>query len=180
VIYVDAISKWLVGTGLRLGWAVVPPYLYEPIRDFMGHVGGWGPRPVQLATAHFLEHPTAFTDFQKYLCTNLQDRLYAAYYFFKGMQAAGFPINCTIPQGAIYLSVQFNIIGRETSTGKILLTNADIQCYILNAAYLAMVPFQAFSLWENTGWFRLSVGAVSLEDLSVGLIRLRQAISNLV
>jgi aspartate aminotransferase len=29
-----------------------------------------------------------------------------------------------------------------------------------------VVPFQAFGLKEETGWFRLSVGAVSMQDIA--------------
>ncbi len=36
-----------------------------------------------------------------------------------------------------------------------------------------MVPFQAFGLQGDTGWFRLSVGAVSMADIHAVLPRLR-------
>jgi aspartate aminotransferase len=38
---------------------------------------------------------------------------------------------------------------------------------------VAAVPFQAFGLKEETGWMRLSVGAVSLADVEGALVRLR-------
>ena len=179
VIYIDAISKWMVGTGLRLGWAVVPPYLYEPMRDFMGHVGGWGPRPVQVATARFLQDGEAFTAFTIGLRKGLRERLQAVRMFFEGMRTAGLPVESTVPQGAIYLSVRFNVIGRQTPSGQILQTNTDIRRYLLTEARVALVAFQAFSLWEETGWFRISVGAVGTVALEEGLLRLREAVSAL-
>lgn len=179
VIYVDAISKWMVGTGLRLGWAVVPTYLYEPMRDFMGHVGGWGPRPVQAATAKFLEHPTAFATFREHLREGLQDRLGAVRMFFEGMRLAGLPVESTVPQGAIYLSVRINVVGKTTPSGQVLTTNTDIRKYLLHEARVAVIAFQAFSLWEETGWFRISVGAVGTEALESGLLRLRDAVAAL-
>lgn len=180
VIYVDAISKWLVGTGLRLGWAVVPTHLYEPMRDFMGHVGGWGPRPVQAATARFLEDPTAFASFRDELRKGLQDRLGAVWMFFEGMRLAGLPVESTVPQGAIYLSVRIDVIGKTTPAGQVLTTNDDIRKYLLHEARIALIAFQAFSLWEETGWFRVSVGAVSNEALEAGLLRLRDAVAALM
>ena len=30
---------------------------------------------------------------------------------------------------------------------------------------MAVVPFQAFGLEDETGWFRLSVGAVSMQEI---------------
>jgi len=41
------------------------------------------------------------------------------------------------------------------------------------------VPFQAFGFTEEDGWFRLSVGAVSEEDIEAVLPRLREALSAL-
>lgn len=176
VVYVDAISKWMVGTGLRLGWAVVPTYLYEPMRDFMGHVGGWGPRPVQVATAKFLKNESEFKVFTQGLRNGLQGRLQTVRSFFENMQTDGLPVESTVPQGAIYLSVRFNIIGKTTPSGQVLHTNNDIRQYLLHEAHVALVAFQAFSLWEDTGWFRISVGAVGTDALNAGLLRLRNAV----
>lgn len=175
-ISIDAISKWMVGTGLRLGWAIVPPYLYAPIRDFMGHVGGWGPRPVQVATATFLGDATAYTEFRDDLRTRLSQRLTEAWQFFLSMQLEGLPVECTAPQGAIYLSVRFNVLGKTTPAGTALSTNADIRKYLLHEAHVALIAFQAFSVWEDTGWFRVSVGAASHVKLEAGLERLKRAL----
>ena len=57
-----------------------------------------------------------------------------------------------------------------------LQTNEDIRKLLLNAAGLAIVPFQAFGLKGDTGWFRFSVGAVSTADIQQGLVRLREVI----
>ena len=179
-IYVDAISKWMVSTGLRLGWAVVPPHLYAPIRDFMGHVGGWGPRPVQVATARFLNSETEFAEFRDDLRGLLYGRLSFVQNAFRQMRGAGLPVKSTVPQGAIYISVQFDVIGKTTPKGKLLETNRDIRQYLLHEARVALVAFQAFYMWEETGWFRISVGAVGAEELQQGLIRIRDAIASLV
>lgn len=178
-IYVDAISKWMVSTGLRLGWAVVPQHLYTPVRDFMGHVGGWGPRPVQVATAKFLRDETGFHEFRDDLRSLLYGRLSFVQNAFRQMREAGLPVRTTAPQGAIYISVQFDVIGKTTPKGKLLSSNNDIRQYLLHEARVALVSFQAFSMWEETGWFRISVGAVGAEALQAGLIRIREAIANL-
>jgi aspartate aminotransferase len=48
---------------------------------------------------------------------------------------------------------------------------------VLDRAGLAGVPFQAFGFAEEDGWFRLSVGAVSEEDIEAVLPRLREALT---
>ena len=44
-------------------------------------------------------------------------------------------------------------------------------------AGMAVVPFQAFGLKEETGWFRLSVGALAATDLDGLFPRLREALA---
>ena len=90
------------------------------------------------------------------------------------MREAGLPVRSIAPQGAIYLSAQFDLIGKAG-----LRTNDDIRKLLLDKAGFALVPFQAFGLKDDTGWFRLSVGAVSMEEIQAALPRveavLRQA-----
>ena len=91
---------------------------------------------------------------------------------FAALQAEGIPVEAIAPQGAIYLSARFNLFGR-TVRGMALNTNEDIRQLLLKHAGLAIVPFQAFGLKEESGWFRLSVGAVSLADIVAMMPRLR-------
>jgi aspartate aminotransferase len=44
---------------------------------------------------------------------------------------------------------------------------------------VALVPFQAFGSTRDDGWFRLSVGAVSEEQIREALPRLGQALRSL-
>lgn len=176
VIYVDAISKWMVGTGLRLGWAIVPTYLYNPMKDFMGHVGAWAPRPVQMATAATLRDPDALRVYWAGLRAALETRLNLIYNRVLAMYNSGLPVDCTVPQGAIYASVQIRLFGAEVAPGQYLRTNNEIRKYLLHEARIALTPFQAFSLWEESGWFRMSVGSVSEADLMAGMDRLEAAI----
>jgi len=46
-------------------------------------------------------------------------------------------------------------------------------------AWLQWLAFQAFGLKQETGWFRLSAGAVSLQDIEAGLARVRAALEAL-
>jgi len=88
------------------------------------------------------------------------------------MARARLPVDCFPPQGAIYLSVRFDLVGR-TLEGATLTTNEEIRRALLEHAGFAVVPFQAFGLQEETGWMRLSVGAISPEEIEAGLARVR-------
>jgi aspartate aminotransferase len=92
------------------------------------------------------------------------------------MKREGLPVDTIAPQGAIYLSAQFNLIGRKAVNGDRLGTNEKIRKFLLEQAGFAVVPFQAFGLKREDGWFRLSAGAVSVDDCVEGLKRVRAAL----
>jgi len=64
----------------------------------------------------------------------------------------------------------------RTPEGERLETNESIRRYLLHSAGLAAVQFQAFGSNEETGWFRLSVGAVSMEQIEALRPRLKDAL----
>jgi aspartate aminotransferase len=102
----------------------------------------------------------------------VQRRLEALHAGFGDMAADGYAVTTIAPQGAIYLSGRFNLFGR-TIQGTTTRTNEDIRRVLLERAGFAVVPFQAFGLREESGWFRLSVGAVSMDDIHTMFPRLR-------
>ncbi len=178
-IFVDAISKSLCSTGLRVGWAIAPPYLIARMRDVLGHVGAWAPRAEQLAAAEMLRDTAAMAAFHKVMKAEVKLRLDLLYDGVARLQKLGLPVRAVPPQGAIYLSVQFALHGRTLPTGETITTNEQIRRYLLDVAGMAVVPFQAFGMSEESGWFRLSVGAVSPDDITELLPRLEKALTAL-
>jgi aspartate aminotransferase len=171
-IFVDGISKAFAATGLRVGWAVAPPYVTARMRDILGHIGAWAPRPEQVATARFLADDAAMKTFHETMILGLRERLDLLHGGFQEMARAGLPVASLAPQGAIYLSVRFDLAGRSHG-GSPLRTNEEIRRLLLEEAGFAVVPFQAFGLREETGWMRLSVGAASPSGIREGLARVR-------
>jgi aspartate aminotransferase len=178
LITVDGISKGLAATGLRVGWMLAAPEITSRMRDLIGHVGAWAPRPEQVATAKFLQNEGAVHAFRMQMNGAVHERLEALHAGFTAMQKEGLPVECIHPQGAIYLSLRLNVIGRSVD-GTVLDRNETIRKVILEHAGLAVVPFQAFGLMEETGWFRLSVGAVSMDEIAQMLPRVRTLLGRL-
>ena len=85
------------------------------------------------------------------------------------MRQEGLPVEVIAPQGAIYLSVRFALPRARP-------TRRRASCCLI-AAGLGLVPFQAFGLREDSGWFRISVGAVSLAEIDAALPRVRAALA---
>lgn len=173
VITVDAISKSFAATGLRVGWAVLPPVFAERMKAFVGHVGAWAPKPEQVATAALLADDAAMAAFGATFRAALQERLTV---LDEGLTRLG--VHHLVPQGAMYLSVHFELFGRPGVDGQPMRTNEDVRRWLLQRAGVAVVPFQAFDLPGDSGWFRMSVGAVSVPALRAALDRLGAALAS--
>jgi aspartate aminotransferase len=175
-VLVDAISKAFAATGLRVGWAVGPADVIRAMADVNTHVGAWAPRPEQYATAKVLCDTKAVDQYIDGMRHDATDRLRALAEGLRAMKADGLPVDCIEPEGAIYVSAQFDLRGRSTPNGNRLETNDQIRKYLLDAAGLGAVPFQAFGFPGDTGWFRLSIGVVSVADINALMPRIREAV----
>jgi aspartate aminotransferase len=178
VISLDGISKGLAATGLRVGWVLAAPEVTERMKNFLGHVGAWAPRAEQVAVARFLGDGAAVDAFQQAMNRRVQQRLDALYAGFMELKEQGYPVDCINPQGAIYLSLNLDLIGRSIG-GTRLESNETIRRVLLERAGVAVIPFQAFGLQEDTGWFRLSIGTVTLEEIGEALARLRGVLDDI-
>jgi aspartate aminotransferase len=168
-ILLDAASKSFAATGLRVGWAVMPPAARQRMADILGHVGAWAPKAEQVAMASFLDDAPAIATYHETMRARVRDRLDALAAGFHVMRDEGLPVEVIAPQGAIYLSIRIALPGR---------TNEATRRLLLEKAGFALVPFQAFGLAEDSGWFRVSVGAVSLADIAAALPRVRAALAS--
>lgn len=175
-IFVDGISKAFAATGVRVGWAVGPTDVIDRMSAILGHVGAWAPRAEQLATAKMLDQPESYRGYVEELKGGIVGRLAALHEGFQALKAQGLAIDSLSPEGAIYLTVRIAPFGKKTPQGKVLETNEDVRRYVLDAAGIGIVPFQAFGYPGDSGWFRLSVGAVSMRDIQDALPRLGEAL----
>lgn len=175
-VLVDAISKAFAATGLRVGWAVGPADVIRAMADVNTHMGAWAPRPEQYATAKVLCDSKAVDQYITQMRRDATDRLRALADGLRAMKDDGLPVDCIEPQGAIYVSARFNLRGRATPSGDRLDTNDQIRRYLLDVAGLGAVPFQAFGFPGDTGWFRLSIGVVSVADINALMPRIREAL----
>ncbi len=172
-IFVDGISKAFAATGLRVGWTVAPPYVARRMRDLLGHIGAWAPKPEQVASAELIAQEGLCESLASGLRDRLLERLRALYDGLRRMAASGLPVDALPPAGALYLSARFDLLPQLGS-------NEAIRVFLLEKAGFAAVPFQAFGLEQENGWFRLSVGAVSLEQIAEALPRVEAALRTLL
>lgn len=175
-VLIDGISKSFAATGVRVGWTLAPADITTRMASILGHIGAWAPRAEQLATAHLLSDDDHVREFNRTMKQGMQARLDALHAGISSMQSEGLPVEAIPPMGAIYLSVRFALNGKQIRGGKTIATNEDIRRYLLEEAGMAVVPFQAFGMEDESGWFRLSVGAVTVDAIESMLPRLKVAL----
>ena len=178
-IFIDAISKVFAATGVRVGWSVGPVEIIDKMKSFMTHLGSWAPMAEQKAVARYLNQKENIDKYLTQFKTALETRLNGLYNGFQQLKTEGFGVDAIAPQGAIYLTVQFNFTGKKTAGGKILEKQADVTAYLLDEAKLAVVPFYAFGAAASSSWYRLSVGTCKEEAIDLVIKQLREALSKL-
>lgn len=178
-VFVDGISKSFAATGLRVGWTAGPIDVMRPMSNVLGHVGAWAPRAEQVATVALLDDPEAIRRYHASFKRGVEARLDRLHRGFQQMKAEGLPADSIPPMGAIYLTARIHPFGRRTRDGEVLATNEGVRRFLLQEAGVAVVPFQAFGSPDEDGWFRLSVGAASEEEIAAALPRLAAALGAL-
>jgi aspartate aminotransferase len=178
-IFVDGISKSLAATGVRVGWSMGPSEVIGKMKSILGHVGAWAPKAEQVATAKFLNNEAALQLFLSELKQKIDIRFSGLFNGFNSLKAKGFPVQIIAPEGAIYLTAQFALMGKELPNGSIIKTTEDITSFLLNNAQLAVVPFTAFGCENGTDWYRISVGTLKENDIPELLRKLEIALSAL-
>ena len=178
-IFIDGISKSLAATGVRVGWAFGPKHIINKMRAILSHVGAWAPKAEQVATAKYLQQKSNFDTFLTSFKQEINDRLEGFYNGFNELKKEGFPVSAITPQAAIYLTVQLNLTGKKTASGKILSNQREVTQYILDEAKLGIVPFSAFGSADDSPWYRLSVGTCKLNEVNDVINSLRKALKGL-
>ncbi len=175
-VYVDGISKAFAATGVRVGWAVGPVDVIERMSAIVGHIGAWAPRAEQVASAELLDDAEAIRGYLGPFKQGINARLSRLHDGIEAMRREGLPIESLPPMGAIYLTVRIAPFGKRTAAGAVLRTNEDVRRFVLEQAGVGIVPFQAFGCPGDDGWFRFSIGAVSVAEIDAAVPRLAAAL----
>ncbi|MBP6686314.1 MAG: pyridoxal phosphate-dependent aminotransferase [Lacibacter sp.] len=178
-VFVDGISKVFAATGVRVGWSFGPELIISKIKAILSHVGAWAPMAEQKATAKYLLQKE---NIDRYLINFKEEISYRLVEISKGLlqlKAEGFLVDVVAPQGAIYLTIKVDLVGKKKADGNVLETQADVTQYLLDEAKLAIVPFTAFGASKNSPWYRLSVGTCRKEEIPEFLGKLKEAMQKL-
>lgn len=178
-LFIDGISKAFAATGVRVGWSMGPAHLIAKMKAINSHVGAWSPMAEQHATALYLKQTAAIDTYFAHFKSEIAERLNRIYEGFMQLKSAGFNVDAIAPQAAIYLTIQINLAGKTTASGKKLEKQTDVTAYLLDEAKLAVVPFSAFGASDSSSWYRLSAGTCKKEEIDEMLKKLKDALEHL-
>ncbi len=178
-IFVGGISKAFAATGVRVGWSLGPAELIGKMKAILSHIGAWAPMAEQKATARYLSQKEDMKEYFTHFKAELEERLTRIYEGFIKLKEEGFSVDAVVPQAAIYLTIRFDLVGKQTADGALLSDQASVAAYLLSEAKLAVVPFYAFGADRSSPWYRLSVGTCKKEEIDEMLNMLKTALSKL-
>jgi len=178
-IFIDAVSKVFASTGVRDRWSIGPAEVMSKMKAILSHTGSWAPMAEQKAVARFLTQKENIDRYLAHFKKELEERLRSIYDGFQQLKKEGYNIDAVAPEAGIYLTIQFNLVGKKSADGKVLEKQSDVTAYLLNEAKLAVVPFYAFGAPASSSWYRLSVGTCRKEEIPSVIKQLREALNKL-
>lgn len=176
-VYIDGVSKAFAATGVRVGWGFGPAKVIAKMKALLSHVGAWSPKPEQMGTAAFLSRTDVVeATIQKHrdMISERVDKLFNG---FSALREIGYPVDAIQAEGAMYLTVKIDLIGKTTEDGKLLKDAHDVTVFLIQQAKVGFVPFYCFGASRQSPWFRISVGTLKVETISVIIDNLRKALA---
>ena len=178
-IFIDGISKAFAATGVRVGWAFGPISIIDKMKAILSHIGAWSPKAEQVATANYLKNTDALNTYLDGFKDQIELRLNKFHDGFQKLKAKGLKLDSIVPQGAIYLTVKFDIQGQTQENGEKIESTKDVSKFLIDKVGLALVPFSAFGFSDNSSWYRLSVGTCKLEDIDEIMLSIERELKKL-
>jgi len=167
-IVVNGLSKSYAMTGWRIGFAAGPKDIIQAMTTIQSQSTS---NPNSIAQKAAVEALTGPQDFIQGMIREFDKR--RKYLVSELNTTAGF--RCPVPTGAFYAFPNTSEIYGKSAAEKTISSSSDLALYFLEKAKVALVPGGAFG---DDNYLRLSY-ATSLQEISKGLDRIREAVRNL-
>ena len=170
---VGGMSKELSGTGLRVGFVAGPKEGIRVVENVQGNASSCVNLPTQLGYAQFLREDANLSQ-RLAIRDELRSRRDVLIALFRKFAPEA---TWTSPQGAFYFfpGVQ-RYLGRKTPSGKVLETDHDLACYLVEQARVVTVPGSAFL---RPGHLRFAYACAPLASFEEGFARIGKALEAL-
>lgn len=160
-LLVTGFSKTYAMTGWRLGYAVVPDWLVEPVVRLINSSTSCTPQFVQMAGVEALSGPQNDSAEMMRLLKERRDLMVRGLNEIPGIQ-------CRVPRGAFYAFPNIRSLG---------LTSSDLAAMLLEEGGVATLPGTSFGP-EGEGYIRLCF-STSEANIQEALSRIRRVVARL-
>lgn len=168
-LIINGVSKAYAMTGWRIGYGAGDEKLVKAMSMIQSQSTS---SPCSISQAASVEALSATHDYLKTNAKIFQSRRDMVVSMLNKIEG----IKCNNPNGAFYVFPSCkNLIGKKTSSGKLISNDTDFASYILEEALVAVVPGSAFGA---EGFFRISYAA-SEEFLKNAIERIANACEKL-
>ncbi|MDQ7787046.1 MAG: pyridoxal phosphate-dependent aminotransferase [Thermodesulfovibrionales bacterium] len=167
-IVVNGLSKSYAMTGWRIGFAAGPKDIIQAMTTIQSQSTS---NPNSIAQKAAVEALTGPQDFIQGMIQEFDKR---RKYLVSELNATP-GMHCPVPTGAFYAFPNTSGIYGKSSAEKTISSSSDLASYLLEKAQVALVPGGAFG---DDNYLRLSY-ATSLQEISKGLERIREAVRSL-
>lgn len=165
----NGVSKAYAMTGWRIGYAAGPDIIIKAMSKVMSQSTSNACTISQCASVAALNGSHAFLEDRNKVFKSRRDIVIKALNESEGL-------SCGTPEGAFYVYPSCDgVIGKKTSSGKVIETDKDFASELLKDEKVAVVFGEAFGLSPA---FRISY-ALSTEDLQEGMRRIQRFCSSL-
>lgn len=167
---INGVSKAYAMTGWRIGYAGGPNALIKAMAVIQSQATSCACSVSQAASVEALNGPQHFLKERQESFRARRNLVVSALNAIDG-------ISCRVPEGAFYTFANCSgLIGKVTQSGKTIETDSDFCAYLLDEAYVAVVPGSAFGL---SPYFRISY-ATAVAELEEALSRIARACTALM
>ena len=168
VVTINGVSKAYSMTGWRIGYAAAPAKIIGAMAKLQGHTTSNTCSIAQHAALEALAGPQDELEIMRKEFEKRKDFLLERISELKG-------IGCAKPEGAFYLMPNVSAYYGKSFNGKVLKDSYDITNYLLDQAWVAVVPGDAFMAPDNV---RISYSN-SMEQLTKAMDRIEKALGRL-
>lgn len=169
VLVVNGLSKTYAMTGWRLGYGAGPAELIKAMGIVQSQSTSGACSISQMAAIEALNGPQDFIKERNLKFLERRDLVVE-----KINQVPG--LKCSVPKGAFYVFVDCSsLFGKKTVKGELIKNSNDVATYLLEQAYVTVVPGSAFGA---EGFFRISY-STSNENLVEACERVKKACQEL-
>jgi len=167
-VVINGMSKAFSMTGWRIGYAAGPKVIIDAVNKLQGHTSG---NPASICQWASLEGLKQESSFIKERVAEFRKR---REYILRELNSIE-GVSCTNPGGAFYVFPNISTLLGSTIGGTRIDNSVDLANYLLEQGKIAVVPGRAFGA-DN--YIRISF-ATSMENITKGMKRLKQALSSL-